>query len=55
MNWETRFLICLFAIMFFWVLSVEAFAQTQRCWRSSAGVLECIGSDGKITTTIILG
>lgn len=49
MNNTTRFLIVLFAVMFFWAYNVDAFAKTQSCWRSSSGVLECVDSDGKIT------
>lgn len=43
-----RFFIVLFAIMFFWVYTTPAFAKSMSCWTSSAGVTECITSDGEI-------
>jgi hypothetical protein len=47
MNNYTRILILLFAIMFFWVYSVPAFASTMWCQTSSAGVTTCY-KDGQI-------
>lgn len=48
MTWEIRFLIILFAIMFFWVAGTEAFASTMSCPTSSEGIVTCIDSSGKI-------
>ena len=42
MTWEIRFLITLFAVMFFWIASEDAFASIMTCTTSSAGVTECV-------------
>lgn len=48
MDKTTKFIIILFAVMFFWVYSVEAFGQTMTCQTSSAGITTCTTSEGKI-------
>lgn len=48
-----KFYIFLFAIMFFWVYSVDAFALRLVCSPpSSAGIVECVDQDGNI---VIIG
>ncbi len=53
MNDITKLLVILFAIMFFWVYSVDAFALRLVCSPpSSAGIVECVDQDGNI---VIIG
>ncbi len=47
MNNYGYFFIMLFAIMFFWIYSVDAFAQVQNCWRQGT-LTVCQMPDGKI-------
>lgn len=47
-----RGLILLFSIMFFWVLSVDAFAQATRCFDDGKGIVRCVKPDGTMTTII---
>jgi hypothetical protein len=42
MTWEIRFLVTLFAVMFFWIANTEAFAGIMTCTTSSSGVTECV-------------
>lgn len=49
MNDITKLLVILFAIMFFWVYNVPAFASIMTCSPpSSEGVMECVTQDGTI-------
>lgn len=47
-----RLLILLFGIMFFWVLSVDAFANVTRCFDDGKGIVRCVKPDGTMTTII---
>lgn len=47
MNDYTRILIVLFAVMFFWAASIDAFASIMTCTTSSSGVTECV-KDGVV-------
>lgn len=53
MTWEVRFLVTLFAIMFFWIATTEAFAQqTMQCWKEGS-ITRCIDvKTGNIVTII---
>lgn len=51
MNDTTMKLILLFAVMFFWAASIDAFAQNVRCF-DSGGLIKCIHPDGSITTVV---
>lgn len=49
MTTVVRFYVILFAIMFFWVYNVPAFASIMTCSPpSSEGVMECVTQDGTI-------
>lgn len=52
MNNTIRFLILLFAVMFFWIANTDAFADTNtmRCYSNGSGLLKCIKPDGTIVT-----
>ena len=41
MSATTKFLVVLFAVMFFWVYSEAAFASLVNCQKSSGGVVTC--------------
>ena len=51
MSNTTMKLILLFAVMFFWAASIDAFAQNVRCF-DSGGLIKCIHPDGSITTVV---
>ena len=52
MNNTTRFLIILFAVMFFWALNVPAFASLTQCFDDGRGIIRCVKPDGTITTIV---